>query len=92
MGSFIGVRNGPGQMAFTVMPSSASSSANARVSCTTAPLLVAYGVRFARPTNPSVLARLIMRPLPRSFICGNIARQHNQMPSTLISCTSRNCS
>jgi bifunctional enzyme CysN/CysC len=51
---------GAGLLALTVMPWSATSSARARVSCTTAPLLVAYGVRFARPTRPSVLARLMM--------------------------------
>ena len=89
---FIGVRNGPGQIAFTVIPLPANSNANARVNCTTPPLLVAYGVRFGIATKPSALAMLTMRPYCRCFMCGNTARQASQMPSTLIRCTSENCS
>ena len=62
IGTFIGVKKGPGQIAFTVMPLPASSSANARVNCTAPPLLVAYGVRFGIATSPSALAMLTMRP------------------------------
>ena len=41
IGTFISVRNGPGQMAFTLMLKGASSRARARVIWTTAPLLEA---------------------------------------------------
>ena len=49
-GVFISVAKGPGQMAFTVMPSAASSSASARVMPSTAVLLAELGFRYFGPT------------------------------------------
>src|SRR5712691_13337143 len=92
IGTFIGVRNGPGQIALTVMFHGASSRLNVLVIRTTAPLLAAYGERNARPTTPSVLATLTILPYFRDFMCGTTARVHSHTPPTLMSLTCWNCS
>ena len=69
-------------IALAVTPARASSIANARVSCSTAPLLVAYSVRSGIATAASIDAMLTIRPYPRSFMCGTTARQASHVPVT----------
>src|SRR4051812_43930093 len=53
-GLFMSVANGPGQMAFTVTPLSAHSSASTRVRLSSPALADAYGARPARATTDMI--------------------------------------
>ena len=86
-GVLISVANGPGQSAFTLIPSLAHSSASVLVRSVSPPLLDAYGVRPGNEISPSMLETLITRPHFCRFMVAATARQHSHGPFRLVSTT-----
>ena len=70
-GAFISVSKKPGAMPLTCTLNGASSTASARVSIFTAPLLVAYGTMFGRPRSLASEQMLMILPLRRAFMPGS---------------------
>src|SRR5215510_1196693 len=74
------VPNGPGQIAFTVTPVPAHSSASTFVRLTTPAFDDAYGVRPGIATKLRIDPMLITRPHPRATIPGPNARAQRNGP------------
>ena len=83
---------GPGAMALTVMPYSASSMAICRVRPITAALDVPYAVRPPLARMPLTEARLMMRPHCRELISRAACCPHSIEPVTLTAITLFQCS
>src|SRR5438093_10086517 len=84
MRSCISVSRWPGSYAVTVTPVPSSSSASARVSCTTPAFAAPYAESPALGRVDWPEEMFTMRPLPRSSIPGSTMRIGRYVPPTLI--------
>jgi hypothetical protein len=81
--SSMSVWNGPGQIACTVTPRAPVSSATHLVIPTRACFDPLYALRFGDAHFAAVDATLMMRPWPRSSICGSSACMSEIAPKRL---------
>ena len=70
----------------------ASSTASARVSILSAPLLAAYGTMFGRPRSEASEQMLMILPRRRAFIAGSSARVTRNGPSRFAAISARHSS